>query len=287
VISPFAEARADVFNVETTPGHKETFERSLALGGAEFSWPFMRPGERFDLIVEPVVMAAYATEGNDPRIVNEDSLRFELDDSNLFRPNAAPNYDLWEPGGRVSAGIRATARARTGESATFLFGRRWRNETVPDFTVQNNLEGRASDWVGAVSTDLGRNFGADVRFRLDDKTLALQRLDADVRASIGRITANARYFTVDQTLAIGDPQSEITGDLGIKIAHGWRAQFGLRRDLDSDINLQQEISAIYEDDCTFLQIAYTRSETLDRRLGPNEGIQIRVGLRSLGVLGGR
>ncbi|MES1197265.1 MAG: LPS assembly protein LptD, partial [Pseudomonadota bacterium] len=50
VISPFAEARADVFNVETTPGHKETFERSLALGGAEFSWPFMRPGERFDLI---------------------------------------------------------------------------------------------------------------------------------------------------------------------------------------------------------------------------------------------
>ena len=62
----------------------------------------MRPGERFDLIVEPVVMGGVGqqTISDDPRIVNEDSLAFELDDSNLFRPNAAPNYDLWEPGGR-------------------------------------------------------------------------------------------------------------------------------------------------------------------------------------------
>ena len=33
-----------------------------------------------------------------------------------------------------------------------------------------------------------------------------------------------------------------------------------------------DIRAIYEDDCTFLEIAYTRSETLDRTLGPSEGI---------------
>lgn len=287
VVSPFGEVRQDFFRIETAPQHYETFGRSLGLGGAEISWPFMRPGQKFDLIIEPIAMAAWANDGEDPRIVNEDSLRFELDDSNLFRPNAAPNYDLWEPGGRVSVGIRATARARSGQSASFMFGRRWRSEAAPGFTVQNNLEGRASDYVGAVSADMGRAFAADMRFRLDDETLQLQRLDADVRAAVGRFTADARYFTIDQSLAQpGDPQSEITGDLGIRIAHGWRAQFGLRRDLDSDINLQQEISAIYEDDCTFLQIAYTRSETLDRRLGPNEGIQIRVGLRSLGVLGG-
>src|SRR5262249_42069194 len=122
--SPFAEVRGDVFRNETTPGHYEAFTRGLAMGGTEISWPVMRAGEHGAVMVEPVVMAAYANDpGADPRIVNEDALGFELDDSNLFRPNSVPNYDLWEPGGRVSAGIRATARAATGQSASFMFGR--------------------------------------------------------------------------------------------------------------------------------------------------------------------
>jgi|CXWL01.1.fsa_nt_gi LPS-assembly protein len=287
VFSPFAQLRADAFNVETTPDNFETFGRGLGLAGAEVSWPFMRPGENFDLIVEPVAMAAIATdEAADPRIINEDSLAFELDDSNLFRANGAPNYDLWEPGARVSLGVRATARARSGQSASLLFGRRWRDEAAPGFTVLNNLEGRASDWVGAVQADLGRNFATEARFRLEDESLELQRLDLGVRGAVGRFNAAARYFSVDQTLAPGNPNEELSGSVGVELARGWRMQLGLTRDLDSDINLRQDIRAIYEDDCTFLEISYTRSETLDRSLGPDEGLQIRIGLRSLGVFGG-
>jgi hypothetical protein len=74
--------------------------------------------------------------------------------------------------------------------------------------------------------------------------------------------------------------------VGVELARGWRAQFGLTRDLDSDINLRQDIRAIYEDDCTFLEIAYTRTETQRGTIGPDEGLQIRIGLRSLGVFGG-
>ena len=259
----------------------------MGYAGAEISWPFLRPGENFDLIVEPVVMAAYAVDDDDdPRIINEDSLAFELDDSNLFRPNAAPNYDLWEPGGRVTAGVRATARAANGQSASLIFGRRWRDEAEPDFTVQNNLDQRSSDWVGAVETNLGRNFSTEVRFRLDDETLELHRLDVGARAAIDRFSGSIRYFSIDDTLVPGAPSEEISGTIGIELARGWRAQGGLRRDLDSDINLRQEIRAIYEDDCTFFEIAYTRSETQNRTLGPSEGIQFRFGLKSLGVVGG-
>lgn len=287
VFSPFALARADLFHQETAPEDFETFSRGLGMAGVEVSWPFMRPGETFDFLVEPVAMAAYGTdEQPDPRIVNEDSVGFELDDSNLFRPNAAPNYDLWEPGSRVSLGFRATARARTGQSASLLFGRRWRGEAAPGFTVRNNLEGRASDWVAAVQTDLGRNFASEVRFRLEDETLELQRLDAGVRAAYGRFSAVARYFSIDEVLAPGNPNEEISASVGVEIARGWRMLYGLRRDLDSGLNLSQDIRAIYEDDCTFLEITYSRSETLDRSLGPDEGLQIRVGLRSLGLFGG-
>lgn len=289
VFSPFAQARGDLFHVETSPDEFETFGRGLGLVGAEVSWPFMRPGERFDMIVEPVVMGAWATDdAGDPRIVNEDSLAFELDDSNLFRANAAPNYDLWEPGGRVSAGLRATARARSGESASVMFGRRWREEQAPGFTDQNNLGGEASDWVFQGQVDLGSGFGAETRMRLADESLKVQRIDFGVRGQVGRFSAVARYFNVDQSL-VGDPTQpteEISADLGVDLIRGWRMQFGLTRDLDSDINLRQDIRAIYEDDCTFLEIAYTRSETQRGTIGPDEGLQIRIGLRSLGVLGG-
>jgi LPS-assembly protein len=249
----------------------------------------MRPGENVDFIVEPVVMAAWASDdADDPRIVNEDSLAFELDESNLFRPNAAPNYDLWEPGGRVSAGIRATARARTGESASVMFGRRWREEQAPGFTDQNNLGGEASDWVASGQIDLGSGFGAEARMRLDDESLKFQRLDMGVRGRVGRYSAVVRYFNIDESIAAdpNDPNEELSTFVGVDLARGWRMQFGLTRDLDSDINLIQDIRAIYEDDCTFLEIAYERRETQRGDIGPDESVQIRIGLRSLGVLGG-
>jgi LPS-assembly protein len=288
VVSPFAQARGDLFSVETSADNYESFTRGLGLAGAEVSWPFMRPGERFDVIVEPVVMGAVASSADpDPRIVNEDSLAFELDDSNLFRPNAAPNYDLWEPGARVSTGLRATARAHSGESASIMFGRRWRDETAPGFNAQNNLDG-TSDWVVAAQADLGRNFGTEARFRLADDTLSVQRIDLGVRAAVGRISANARYFSVEDAVQTDPtaPNSEISAQIGVELARGWRTQMGLTRDLDSDINLRQEIRAIYEDDCTFLEISYTRSEIQRGTIGPDEGLQIRIGLRSLGVFGG-
>jgi LPS-assembly protein len=288
VASPFLYEREDYFRVtDPTTSKTDTFGRNLGYAGAELSWPFMRAGEAFDVIVEPVAMAAYGSDvAPDPRIVNEDSIGFEVDDSDVFRPDAAPNYDLWEPGGRVALGVRATARAVTGQSASLILGRRWRSEPAAGFTDANNLDGRSSDWVGAVNTDFGRSFGAQVRLRLDDQTLEVQRVDADVRAALWRINAHARYFNIDDSRTAGDPRQEISGDLGVDLVRGWRLAAGLRRDLDSGTNISQEIRAVYEDDCTFLEIAYTRTETFDRRLGPDEGIRVRIGLRSLGLSGG-
>jgi LPS-assembly protein len=289
VFSPFAQARADAYQIEISEDRYETFTRGLGLAGAEVSWPFMRPGERFDLIVEPVVMASVASDDPQaPLNINEDSLAFELDDSNLFRPNAAPNYDLWEPGARVSAGVRATARAHSGESASLIFGRRWRDEQAPGFSPATNLDGENTDWVAAGQVDLGANFGAEGRIRLEDETLDVQRVDLAVRAAAGRYSTYVRYYSVDEAIQNNplDPNREISAHIGVDLARGWRVQAGLTRDLDSDINLLQDIRAIYEDDCTFLEISYTRRETQLGSIGPDEGLQIRIGLRSLGVFGG-
>jgi LPS-assembly protein len=289
VVSPFAEARTDYYRIaENVNGATdESLSRSLALGGVELSWPFVSTGQGFSVIIEPVVMAAVGTQGgNDSRIINEDSQAFELDDSNLFRPNAAPNFDLWEPGPRLSAGVRATARTAAGATITGLVGRRWRSDSEPAFTPANNLEGRASDWVGAVGVDFGDRLSANVRARARDGSLALQRLDARVAGRIGRFTVSTRYLNVDGAVNAGDRLEEISADVGVRLEGGWSVSGGFRRDLDSDTNLQHRVAVIYQDDCSFLELAYTRSETFDRRLGPSEGVRIRVGLTTLGVIGG-
>ncbi len=289
VVSPFMEARTDFYRIaaNTAGAVEESFNRSVALGGVELSWPFVTSGEGFSVVVEPVVMAAIGSQGgNDARIVNEDSQAFELDESNLFRPNAAPNFDLWEPGQRLSAGLRATARTDAGATVTALVGRRWRADSEPAFTPSNNLEGRASDWVGAVGVDFGDRLSANVRARARDGSLALQRLDARVSGRIGRFTLATRYLNVDGAVNAGDRLEEISADVGVRLQDGWSVSGGFRRDLDSDTNLQHRVAVVYEDDCSFLELAYTRSETFDRRLGPSEGIRIRVGLTTLGVIGG-
>lgn len=287
VVAPFAQSRADIYRVGNAPSAKdETFTRSVGLAGVEVRYPFLRAGRNLDVILEPIGMVAVGYGDNDARIVNEDSLAFELDDSNLFRPNAAPNYDLWESGARGSFGVRATARTRDNKSASLMVGRRWRDDNEPRFNKLTNLDDETSDWVGAVEADMGRNLAANVRFRVSDKDLSLVRMDAAVRASVWRITTEARYFQVDEALRPGDPNQEIRGGLGVRITDRWSFSYNLQRDLDSDINLSQNFHLMYRDDCTFFDFGYVRSETTDRVLGPNEGFQIRVGLTSLGMFGG-
>ena len=159
------------------------------------------------------------------------------------------------------------------------------------FTDQNNLGGETSDWVASkAKIDLGSGFGAEARMRLDDESFEVRRIDVGARAQVGTVQrGTARYLTTSTSRwwpTRPTPNEEISANVGVELARGWRMQFGLTRDLDSDINLRQDIRAIYEDDCTFLEIAYTRSETQRGTIGPDEGLQIRIGLRSLGVLGG-
>lgn len=281
VASPFAMARTDYYR--TTENSAETsVSRNLGLIGAELRWPLIRPG-RITAVVEPIVVAGVASgEATEADIPNEDTLSFEVDETSVFRMNATPNYDLWEPGGRIAAGVRATALF-DGGSARAEIGRRWRSEADPTFDESTNLAGTQSDYVGVVALDLGPSLGAQVRFRLDDETLEFTRTDATARAAVGRLSASARYFNVDERLRPGEPNEELTAGLGLRLTRHWTASAGLRRDLASDLNISNTAALTYRDACTFLELVYERRETQNRTLGPEEGFTIRIGLSTLGA----
>ncbi len=285
LVQPFAQGRSDVYRIGGRPGSPDSLIRSNGVVGAEVRWPFVRPGNNVDLLIEPVALAAYAsTSGNDPRIPNEDSIRFELDESALFRANAAPNFDVFEPGPRASFGLRAAATTKLG-SISAVGGRRWRAQLRPDlFGALSNLDETLSDWVGGVDADLGPNFGGNVRFRLDNN-LSLQRIDASARAKIWRLSASARYFNVAEQLSGLGPNSEISGSADYQVTRHWGAGYVVRRDLERNTNLSQGARLRYTDDCTFIEFSYDRNQTFDRTLGPSTTFSIRIGLSTLGVLG--
>ena len=286
VINPYAQGREDVYRVVdyNTPGEQK-FSRAVGLIGLEVRYPFLRPGKNLTLIVEPIVAGTAAAGENDPRIPNEDSQAFELDETNLFRPNVTPNYDLWEPGERISVGARATALTPIG-SANVTFGRRWKNDDDPNFAATTNLDRRNSDYVASLGVELPGFLAGSARVRLDDQSLSVVRLDAGVSASLWRLSADVRYFNVNQGLRGNDPSKELSTGVNLRLTDHVSVGYGLRRDLDSDINLSQVARITYQDDCTFVELAYSHEETFDRFLGPREGFQIRIGLSTLGVIGG-
>ena len=285
VVTPYAEARGDFYRFADDT-RDDSFGRAVGVAAITARWPLVRPGKNVSLLVEPIAMAAIGSSGgNDRRIVNEDSQSFELDDTNLFDPTATPNYDLWETGGRASVGVRATAQLTGNGAGSLVFGRRWRDQADPAFGPTTNLNGRASDYVGAVSADF-RNIGGTVRVRLDDESLNLTRLDAAVRAAVGPLSTDVRYYQVDQGLRGADPSEQVTANVTIALTKKWRSSFGVLRDLNSNKNLSQAAALTYQDNCTFFELAYRRTETFDRRLGPNDGFQIRLGLTTLGMVGG-
>ncbi len=131
--------------------------RVLGVAGAQVSYPLISRNQGVDIIVEPIAMIAYGTpDANDDGIPNEDSLVFEADETNLFKPNAVSNYDLWEGGARASVGISATALIGKDVELSTLVGKRWREDADPAFNSLSNLAGEESDYVASVRADFGK-----------------------------------------------------------------------------------------------------------------------------------
>lgn len=288
VLEPFAEGRGDYFKVTDYPnlGDEENFTRGYASAGTVVRWPFRRDGA-MSVIVEPIAMVAVGTsKPNDARIPNEDSPSFELDETSLFRGNAAPNYDLIEGGTRASLGMRVSATASNGFSGSAFLGRRWKSEADPTFSPASNLDKTASDYLAAVETNLGRRLNVNVRMRLDSDNMSLQRIDAGISTFVGPVTVGARYYKYDKSLVSGDiPAEQLQLGSMVNVAKNIYVSYQLTRDIDSNTNRNQRFGLIYKDICTTIGLYYERDQIQNRQIGPSEGFVLQLTLATLGSVG--
>lgn len=287
VVEPFAYGRLDSYDLSDLPvaagePDEDTFSRELGLVGTEISWPFYRAGSRVDWIVEPVISLISATD--DPerdRLVNEDSLSVDLDESLLFDPVRAPGYDIWEEGQRVSYGLRTTAMWGTSGRLRGFVGRSERLDGDPAFGPTSGLFEDASDYVVAGEIEIA-GFSAELQTRLDTVDYDVNTLLFDASYTSDRFTASIGYLDTSDEAATRGPQRELRGDVQFGITERWSVIGRLVRDLDADLSRRQETGFLYRDECTQLEIVYQREDLGIASLGPSESIQFRITLFTLG-----
>ena len=282
VVEPFGLGRGDIYRVDdgSATGERD-ISRILGVAGAQVSYPLINRGKDMDIIVEPIAMVAYGSpNANTDGVPNEDSLVFEADETNLFRPNAVSNYDLWEGGARMSLGVNATARIGKDIELSTLVGKRWREDADPAFNDLSNLSGEESDYVASVRADVGNIFNVGARFRVDEEYV-VKRMDVNAGANIWRFNGSARYFKVAEN-ASGIPDEGIAWNGKFKIDSHWSAIYEQTRNMTEKEDIRLALGIAYQDECSWFQIAYERSGGRDRTLGPSESIRFLFVLTGLG-----
>lgn len=319
LLEPFAEARADYFGLDEDVSGEGDVTRGVGSVGARVSYPLVRTGENVNIVLEPTIMAALSTaNNNNSAIPLEDSLLFEFDESNLFEANGVSGFDRYEGGGKLAAGLTARAKFKQGPEISGIIGQRWRTVEDEAFDVSSNLAGDRSDIVAGLAADFGRPLRFDVRTRFGDNGqtedgFALNRIDASISTNFSRIRANARYYRIDENVAgSGNEDQGIDLKASFRVTDNYSFIYGIRRDIagtptvvrdpftgaitrdpitneiitvSEPRDLQHSFGVAYEDDCSRFEIAFSRSEAIDRTIGPNDSIQFRFSLKTLGDFG--
>ncbi|KAA5804065.1 LPS-assembly protein LptD [Alkalicaulis satelles] len=288
---PFAVGRADIFDItERTNAGVETgrFDGSRALGaaGADVSWPFLRPGDRVDVILAPRLSAVAAT-GVDATIPpNFDSQTIDLDRSFMFAPVRSPGFDLWEDGARADIGLSAEFSEAGGSRGVELFaGRSIRLSGDERFPQGSGVSEDRSDWVaeGRLDYDWLR-LGA--RARLDGDTWSANRVDANAAVQLWRASLSARYTDVSGAGAARNLR-EISVSTQLELTDRWSGFYRHLHDLDAGESRRIQTGFLYRDECTILRVYYQRENERVSRLGPSESLKFEIVLFTLGGAGSR
>ena len=284
---PFAELRGDYYELDKDTASEDNASRLVGNAGTRIAYPMIRPGKTVDIMLEPEVMAAWGTSNsNDSVIPNEDALLFEMDETALFDANSVSGYDLYEGDGKISAGLTARAVWKDGPELSATVGRRWRSRTDAAFNTTSNIDGTTSDWIAAASADFGSILRVDTSVRLDDDGLQLNRIDTRVSTQAKRWRAAGQYYKISERLNVTGQEEEgifLSGEF--RITKNYSVLVGTLRDISDNLNVSKDFGLAYEDECSRIELVYSRTELQDRTQGPSENIQIRFSLKTLGQFG--
>ncbi|MBI1329883.1 MAG: LPS assembly protein LptD [Alphaproteobacteria bacterium] len=294
LISFIADMRGDAYRVSNDdpaaldtlgkllPMKTRYITRGLPYATLEWRWPFISGANGNALVVEPIMQLIAAPYGGNPSgIPNEDSADFELDETDIFRSDRLPGYDIWEPGPRANFGLRTEAYFSKG-SVELLLGESIRLKPIKLFPVNSGLDGKRSDVVGRLTIKFPPHLSLTHRVDIDQSNGSIRRNEVYLDSTFGRSSLTVSYVRLNQkTLTLGlNPREEVNGEAVAGITDHWSLFAGARRDLEKDQMLDTEYGIGYDDECLRFSVSYLRKFTRDRDVPPSTSILFRIKLKT-------
>ena len=282
--------------------------------GLKWSYPLVHPGGTLTPLIEPIA-AVYAAPagGNQRKIPNEDSLSFQYDDTDLFRPDRLAGYDVLDTGQRVDYGIKTGLYDSSGGSYRALIGQSYRAQTNPFLPPGSGAEKRLSDIVGRVVLSPNSYFDLIYRFRLDGSNFGYRSQQVGINAGPQNLRVSANYILLPAQLAsevVTNPttgqsvlygkQEQLSFVVTAKLTRYWTLQGSETLNLTNTANLVNgvptpqagntslyaSLSAIYQDECMAFIGALTQSGIRNGAVTPGVSVLFSVVFKNLGEVGG-
>ena len=293
-IEPFGSLRGDVYNVTnaTTSATTPTGTPSITAGrflpeaGLDVSYPLIKQDGGVTVILEPMAEGIVSPRAKaNPDIPNEDSADFLFDDTNLFDPNRAPGFDVYDSGLRLNLGGRATINWGDGMQARALIGRSFRSS--PNLTLPPNsgYEGTASNWIFSTSITPVQGLSLYDRTELDNTNFSLRREEVGVNFMVKFLQGYVRYLHDNSDPANSLHDIEAAGNL--YVARNWGVVFDGTRDLVHDAWARRDVGVFFQNDCARIELVYHYEAGFAELGGPSNSVQLRLTLATLGQQGYR
>jgi LPS-assembly protein len=306
VFTPFASVRADVASLSVTdevgvanylPEGHSSVARAMPTAGLEYRYPFIGVQSWGTHTIEPIAQVIVRpNETNVGRLPNEDAQSLIFDDSNLFKFDKFSGWDRVEGGSRANVGIQYTAQVNNAGFFNLLFGQSYQLFGQNSFALgdvantglDSGLDKPKSDYVARASYQPTRNYTFTSRFRFDEQTFDVKRLELENRIAVDRWSITAMYGRYAEQPALGflTEREGILGATTYKLTANWAVSTAITYDLDAHKVGTTQFGLSYIDDCLALGLLYATGYSYSGN--PDESahtVMLTLNLRTLGSSG--
>jgi LPS-assembly protein len=304
IFTPFASVRVDTaaMAINSDPGVSNYIStgdtqvvRAMPTVGMEYRYPFINVQSWGTQTIEPI--GQVIIRPNEQKIgamPNEDAQSLIFDDSNLFRVDKFSGWDRVEGGSRANAGVQYTAQFNQGGFVNALFGQSYQlfganSFAAGDLTntgLDSGLDTARSDYVARASYQPNSTYKFTSRFRFDNDTFEIRRMELETAAIFDRWNLTLMYgdYAAQPDIGYLYRRRGILGTALYKLDANWVLLGGARYDLTQDKFNQTRIGIGYIDDCFILGLNYLTSYSYDVVGTPTlvHQVMLQLSLRTIG-----
>ena len=300
--TPFASLRADAgsMQIDNDLGVSNyiatgdtNLVRAMPTVGLEYRFPFISVQSWGTQTIEPIAQViARPAEPQVGKWPNEDAQSLIFDDTNLFKIDKFSGYDRVEGGGRVNYGVNYTAQFNQGGAFNALFGQSyslWDNSFsqigIANTGLDSGLDTTRSDYVARASFQPNATYKFSSRFRFDNDTFDVRRLELEATANFDRWTATVLYgdYAAQPDIGFLTRRQGILASGSVKIDANWMVRGSITYDLEAHDIAQDSIGIAYINDCLILGLNYVTSYSYGTGAPQlNNTVLLQLSLRTLG-----